>query len=190
VWAFVTLSSEGRIQWADFGSAREVTPPAFVKADEWNSFSVEPVRKMIVSPGGLPNDIDLYIAQRALELTAEVVCDGGEILFLSACPKGVGNARTKAEFYDKLICPLEEISAARCEDYRLYSHKPWRFARLIRRLNRLWLHSEIDNDGIKQMHMTPCESPQAVIDEWLRQNPHEKILVVDGGNKLLLRSAL
>lgn len=187
VRALVTLSSEGRIQWADFGLAKDVTSKAFSKADEWNCFTVEPVHKMIVSPGGLPNDVDLYIAQRALELTVEAVCDGGEILFLSACPKGVGSLRTKAQFYDKLVCPLDEINAADRENYRLYSHKPGRFARLMRRLNRLWLHSEIDAGEIEKMHMAPCPEPQAVVNGWLRQNPEEKILAVDGANKLLLR---
>jgi len=187
VWAVVTLSMEGQIQWADFGLAREVTSQAFLKADEWNSFSVRAVKKMVVSPGGLPNDVDLYIAQRALELTADVVCDGEEILFLSACPKGVGNIRTKNQFYDKLIAPLDEIAASSQRDYRLFSHKPWRFARLIRRLNRLWVYSQIEAAEIRKMHMMPCTSPQSVIDGWLDQNPDEAILVVDGANKLLLR---
>ncbi|MBL7214308.1 MAG: DUF2088 domain-containing protein [Phycisphaerae bacterium] len=187
VWAIVTLSSEGRIQWVDFGLARQVTAQAFLKADEWNCFSVEPVRKMIVSPGGLPNDVDLYIAQRALELTAGVVADGGEILFLSACPNGVGSLRTKKQFYDKLICPLEEIEACDQKEYQLFSHKPWRFSRLIRRLNRLRLYSQIDASEVEQMHMMYCPDPQVAIDEWLRQNPQEKILIVDGANKLLLR---
>lgn len=187
VWAIVTLSSEGQIQWADFGLAQEVTSQAFLKADEWNCFDVEPVRKIIVSPGGLPNDVDLYIAQRALELTGDVVRDGGEILFLSACPNGVGSLRTKSQFYDKLIAPLDEIRASSRDDYQLFSHKPWRFTHLIRRLNRLWMYSQIEAAEIEKMHMMPCTDPQDVVDAWLDQNPQEKILVVDGANKLLLR---
>lgn len=187
VWAVVTLSSDGQIQWADFGPMRDVTPRAFLEADAWNCFAVEPVRKMIVSPGRLPNDVDLYIAQRALELTAEGVCDGGEILFLSACPKAVGSPRTRTQFYDKLIGPLETISASSRDDYRLFSHKPWRFARLIRRLERLWLYSQIEAREVEKMHMKPCSHPQTVIDGWLGQHPDEKILIVDSANKLLLR---
>ena len=187
VWAFVTLSTDGQIQWADFGLSQKVTSKAFLKADEWNSFSVKPVKKMIVSPGGLPNDVDLYIAQRALELTADVVCDGGEILFISACPKGIGNIKTTGQFYDKLIAPIDEIAASSRHDYRLFSHKPWRFARLIRRLNRLWVHSQIEASEIERMHMAPSTDPQSVINGWFDQNLQEKILVVDGANKLLLK---
>lgn len=189
VWALTMLSSGGRIQWADFGPAPQAAAQAFLQADRWNNVDVRPVRRMIVSPGGLPNDVDLYIAQRALELSAGAVCDGGEILFLSACPNGVGSPLTSQQFYDKLICPLDAIEAADRKDYKLFSHKPWRFARLIRRLSRLWLHSRIDAATIEKMHMTPCPDPQAVVNDWLRQNPGEQILIVDSANKLLLRPA-
>ncbi len=46
---------------------------------------LELAKSGIVSPGGLSNDEDLYIAQRALELTRAAVTDGGEVLFLAAC---------------------------------------------------------------------------------------------------------
>ena len=189
VWALVTRSTGGQIQWAAFGPAQQVTGQAFLKADSFNCFSAQRVAKMIVSPGGLPNDVDLYIAQRALELTAGVVYDGGEVLFLSACPKGVGSLQTAEQFYDKLIRPLDEIKASDRNQYKLFSHKPWRFSTLIRRLKRLWLYSEIDNSEIEKIHMAPCDDPQAVVDGWLAENPQEKILIVDSANKVLLRPA-
>ena len=186
VWAFVTLSSDRHLNWADFGPAEEVTAKAFLLADIANRFTVKPVQKIIISPGGLPNDVDLYIAQRALELTTQVLSDNGEILFAAACPNGIGSPRTKEQFYDKLICPLEKIQAARQQDYQLFSHKPWRFARLIQRLNCLWLYSQIEASVIEKIHMTPCLNPQIVINDWLDQNPNEQILVIDGANKTLL----
>ncbi len=186
-YSLVTISSGGAIQWTDFGKAQSVAARAFDQTDAWNSFMVEPVSKMIVSPGGLPNDVDLYIAQRALELTHEAVCDNGEILFISACPNGVGSERTREQFYDKLIKPLDTIAAVGQTDYKLFSHKPWRFAQLIKRLSRLWFHSEIEASVIEKMHMLPCPNPQAVLDDWIIRNPQEKVLIVDGANKLLLR---
>ncbi len=190
VWALVTRSTGGQIEWAAFGPAQQVTGQAFLKADRFNCFSAERVSKMIISPGGLPNDVDLYIAQRALELTGGVVCDGGEILFLSACPKGVGNPRTAEEFYSKLIRPLDAIEASDRKQYKLFSHKPWRFAALIRRLRQLWLYSEIDDSEIEKIHMSPCADPQTVINGWLAENPQEKILIVDSANKVLLRQTI
>ena len=186
--ALVTISTDGVTQWAAMGPAKTVAAAAFEKADEWNSFVVEPVSKMIVSPGGLPNDVDLYIAQRALELTKAAICDHGEILFLSACPNGVGSERTTEQFYRKLIAPLEEMTAFDRQDYRLFSHKPYRLARLIKRLDQFWFHSEIESSVIKKMHLTPCPQPQWVVDQWLSKNPDERMLIVDGANKVFLRT--
>ncbi|MHC5083691.1 MAG: lactate racemase domain-containing protein, partial [Planctomycetota bacterium] len=60
VWALTTISSQKQIQWAAFGDAEKVTPQAFAQADAQNARAVKCADYMIVSPGGLPNDVDLY----------------------------------------------------------------------------------------------------------------------------------
>lgn len=186
-WALDTVSSEGIIQWADFGPAKEVTERAFQKADEWNMHSVDMADHMIVSPGGLPNDIDLYIAQRALELTHSVVNDGGQILFAAACPNGIGSELTKEHFEKRLTKSHVQILQQKPHEYHLFEHKPYRFAQLIQRLEKLWLYTEIKPDLVKKIHMSPCDNPQDVVTEWLDRRPNSKILIVDGANKMLLR---
>lgn len=186
LWALVTISQSVAIQWADFGPAQQVTLNAFTKADEWNMRTANPVDYMIVSPGGLPNDVDLYIAQRALELTSLVVNNGGQILLLAACPNGIGSELTKNHFENKLYEPIETILQQNPHEYNLFEHKPYRFAKLIRRLEKLWLHTEIPASIVKDIHMAPCSSPQDLISAWLYQKLDAKILVVDGANKVLL----
>jgi nickel-dependent lactate racemase len=188
VYALTTISSHQAIQWAAFGPIREVCQKAFAQADLWNLHTVNPVRRLVVSPGGYPNDMDLYIAQRALELTEQAVLDGGEILFVSACQDGIGPDASLEHFWNILILPLDEIYNAIEGDYKLFSHKPCRFAKLIQRLRKLWVHSEMPDDQIIAAHMTPVDSPQDIIDGWLKENPSEKILVVNGANKLALRA--
>ena len=64
---------------------------------------VKPVDRLIVSPGGLPNDVDLYIAQRALELTKAAVADG-DVRRLSSI-SGIGKRtaeRIVVDLRDKL----------------------------------------------------------------------------------------
>jgi nickel-dependent lactate racemase len=189
VWALTTISQSGKIQWADFGSAKEISAKAFLKADEWNMRTTERVDYLIVSPGGLPNDVDLYIAQRALELTTSVVRDGGEVLFLAACPAGIGSELTKEHFEKQLTKPLVQILAQKQSRYHLFSHKPYRFATLIQRLEKLWLYTEISPFCVKNIHMAPCDSLRYVISKWLTCRPDAKILIVDGANKLLLRNS-
>jgi lactate racemase len=186
VYAMATISSSGGIQWARFGEAAAVSADAFTQSDLRNTHTVEPTDRLIVSPGGLPNDVDLYISQRALELTQQAVRDGGEVLFVSACPKGIGHARTMENFYDRLIRPLDEIFSSIRGEYKLFSHKPYKFALMIRRLRRIWVHSQIPDERLAAAHLYPAGDAQAVVDGWLAENPRTRITVVDGANKLAL----
>jgi len=186
VYVLAMISSEQNLQWAGFGLIEPVSRAAFALVDERNTHTVNRVDRLIVSPGGFPNDIDLYIAQRALELTKNAVVDGGEILFLAACANGIGETHTLENFYNRLTAPLDEVLKTIEYDYKLYSHKPYKFAQLIRRLRRLWMHSEIPDAQIEAAHLFPAPKPQEVVDRWLAENPDVKITVVDGANKIAL----
>ncbi len=186
VYAMVTISTSGGIQWARFGEAEEVSRRAFAASDERNTHTVTPADRLIVSPGGLPNDVDLYISQRALELTKQGVREGGEVLFVSACPRGIGHERTMENFYNRLTRPIDEIFASIKGEYKLFSHKPYKFARMIRRLRRIWVYSEIADELIAGAHLCPTHEPQAVVDGWIAEDPDTRIIVVDGANKIAL----
>jgi len=186
VFALTSISSSGKIQWACLDTAKNAASKAFDIVDEKNTRTVAPTEYLIVSPGGLPNDIDLYIAQRALELTKQAVKDNGEILFISACPKGVGEEKTMQNFYDPLTRPIDEIRHSTEQDYKLYSHKPYKFAKLIQRLKKIWVYSELPDKTVKAAHLYPTPNPQAVVDNWIKQNPLAKITVVDGANKIAI----
>lgn len=187
VWALITIACEGTLQWAGFGPAKEITARAFQKADEWNMHIVDMADYMIVSPGGLPNDVDLYIAQRALELTHSVVNDGGQILFTAGCPDGIGSELTKEHFEKRLTKSHVQILQQKPHEYHLFEHKPYRLARLIQRLEKLWFYTEIKPHIVKKIHMCPCNNLQDVVTEWLDKRPDSKILIADGANKMLLR---
>ncbi len=186
VYAMATISTSGRIQWARFGEAEKVSREAFAASDRKNTHTVTPTDRLIVSPGGLPNDVDLYMSQRALELTKQAVTDGGEVLFVSACPKGIGHKRTMENFYDRLTRPIEEIFASIEGEYKLFSHKPYKFAEMIRRLRRIWVYSEISDALVSAAHLHAVHDPQAVVDGWIAEDPDTKITVVDGANKIAL----
>ncbi|HUW18164.1 MAG TPA: lactate racemase domain-containing protein [Sedimentisphaerales bacterium] len=186
VYTLATISTAGTIQWARFGAIERVAGEAFDKIDERNTHTVRPVSRLIVSPGGLPNDVTLYIAQRALELTKNAVADGGEVLFLAACPDGVGEERTMEHFYNLLTAPVDHILKSIESEYNLYSHKPYKFAQMIRRLRRIWMHTQIPDDLITAAHLHPVHEPQKVVDDWLAEDPQTRITVVDGANKIAL----
>jgi len=184
VFTLITITTSGQIRWAKFGPVEPVSAEAFATVDQCNTHTISPAGRLIVSPGGLPNDIDLYIAQRALELTKSAVTDGGEILFLAACPNGVGEEKTMENFYHRLTKPVDEILNS--IETKLYSHKPYKFAQLIRRLRRIHMYSQIPDDLVQAAHLYPAHNPQAVVDNWLTEQPDTKITIVDGANKIAL----
>ncbi len=189
VFTLATITTSGQIRWAKFGLVDTVSAEAFAIVDRRNTHTVAPAGRLIVSPGGLPNDVDLYIAQRALELTKDAVTDGGEILFLAACPNGVGEEKTMENFYHRLTKPIDEIFNSIESEYKLYSHKPYKFARLIRRLRRIHIYSQIPDDIVRAAHLYPAHEPQAIVDDWLTEQPDAKITIVDGANKIALYKA-
>jgi len=130
--------------------------------------------------------MSLYIAQRALELTKNAVKDGGEILFVAACPDGIGEKQTIENFYNRLTAPIDEILKSIESGYQLYNHKPYKFARMIHRLRRIWMYSEIPDSLIEAAHLYSTCEPQVVVDHWLAEDPDAKIRVVDGANKIAL----
>jgi nickel-dependent lactate racemase len=188
VYALTAISTSKKIQWARFGPVESVTRAAIDKIDERNTHTVRPVARLIVSPGGFPNDVSLYNAQRALELTRNAVTDGGEVLFLAACPDGVGEERTMENFYNLLTLPLEQVLKSIESQYKLYSHKPYRLAQLIKRLRKVWMYSQIPDGVVEAAHLHPTHRPQAVVDDWLAEDGDTKIIIADGANKIALYS--
>jgi nickel-dependent lactate racemase len=188
IWAMVMLSAGERLIWSRFGPVQDVSAESFLVTDERNIRDVTPATRLVVSPGGLSNDEDLYIAQRALELNRAAVLDGGEILFLAACPNGIGEPQTLASFYNRLTAPLDEVIQSIQQDYVLYSHKPYKFAVLIRRLRRIWIHTQIPDKLVEAAHMSVAHDPQAVVDGWLAEQPDARIIFIDGANKVALRA--
>ena len=186
VYSLLTVSSSLAIQWAGLGLAEEICGECFDVVDRLNTQTVSPTEYLIVSPGGLPNDVDLYISQRALELTKAAVADGGEVLFVSACPKGIGEKKTLANFYDILVKPLDEVLTCIRGDYKLFSHKPYKFAEMIERLAAIWMYSEIADDVVSSIHLKPTKDLQVIVDGWLKKSPDAKITIVDGANKIAL----
>ncbi|HIJ69870.1 MAG TPA: DUF2088 domain-containing protein [Planctomycetes bacterium] len=186
VYSLVTISDSGRIRWSRFGAARDVTAEAFDVVDEKNTHTTEAIDRLIVSSGGLPNDIDFYIAQRALELTKQPLADGGEVLFLAACPRGIGEEHTMENFYNRLTQPIDKILKSIEAEYEMFSHKPYKLARMLKSLRRIWMHTQIPDDLIEAAHLWPAHNPQKVVDTWLAENPDTKITIVDGANKIAL----
>lgn len=183
-YALTFLYSASQIFWAAFGKIKEVTREGIAQVDKMASVKVRPADYAIISPGGFPNDGSLYIAQRALELTKKAVRDGGEILFLAECRNGVAHNKEAEEYFHQALKePVDEI-LAHTGRYRLYAHKPYRFAQLLKRLSKIHVLSNLDDKTLEDIHLSPVKNAQEVVDSWLKIKPDARVLVFANANSL------
>jgi nickel-dependent lactate racemase len=178
------ISSGGKLVWADAGELEPVIAGGIEVLDKTASFTIKPTSKIIVSPGGYPQDVSLYHAQRGLELTKNAVRDGGEILFLAECRDGVAPEKAYENFYKKLTVPLDQVISSIKGKYHLYEHKAYKFAELLQRISDIKMFTELDKETVESAHLSKIEDPQKVIDDWIKNDPTTKILVLDKGNKI------
>ncbi len=186
VFTLSVVTSGGRLVWADAGEPCPVIARGIEVLDETSAFVVDPVPRIVVSPGGYPQDKSLYHAQRALELTKNAVLDGGEILFIAECRDGVAPEKAVENFYNKLTAPLDEVIEGIRGKYHLYEHKAYKFAELLKRVSAVKMYTRLDRETVEAAHLQWVQDPQAVIDEWMREDPNVKILVLDKGNKMAI----
>ncbi len=182
------ISAGDKVVWADAGQLEPVIARGIEVLDETSSFTVQKTARIIVSPGGYPQDKSLYHAQRGLELTKNAVADDGEVLFLAECRDGVAPESAIQNFYNKLTAPLDEVVESISDKYHLYEHKAYKFADLLLRLSSIKMYTELDKDTVDRAHLTKIADPQQVIDEWIEENPDVQILVLDKANKLAVYS--
>jgi nickel-dependent lactate racemase len=184
VFTLAVISNGQELVWASAGEPQPVTAGGIEVLDETSSFTVNPTDKIIVSPGGYPQDKSLYHAQRAIELTKNAVKDGGEILFLAECRDGVAPESAIENFYNKLTAPLEEVTNSISNKYHLYEHKAYKFAELMKRVSKIRMLTELNQETVESVHMEKITNPQEVVNHWIEENPDVRIIVLDKGNKI------
>ena len=105
-------------------------------------------------------------------------------MLLAECANGIApNAKARENFYDRLTRPLPDVLDSIKARYQLYSHKAYKFAEMIQRLDRIELHSGLDPTLVEAAHMSPVADPQGVVDGWIAADPGEGILVFDDASK-------
>ena len=186
VFTLSVVTDGGKLVWADAGEIEPVTQRGIKILDEIASFTITPTEKIILSPGGYPQDKSLYHAQRALELTKNAVKPGGEILFLAECKDGVAPETAIENFYNKLTAPIDEVTKSISDKYHLYEHKAYKFAELLKQLSAIKMYTELDEETVSRVHMEKVSDVQTVINEWITKDPDVKITILDKGNKLAI----
>ena len=188
-FALALVTTDRGILWAGGGTTEEVTRRGIEVVDRTAGLVLEPQRFLVVSPGGQPHDESLYTAQRALELSSAALRPGGEVLLLARCGNGIGPPGAREHFYEPLTRPLGEIAVTDRSEYRLYGHKPVKFARYIEGLAAVHMHSVLPADEVRRIHMLPAPDPQALLDRWVEAaGPGDRVAFLDDASKLAIHA--
>lgn len=182
VLALTAIPSHGQWHWAKLDTLFQATRTGIAKVDELMSFTLPAADYLIVSPGGYPDDANFFTAQRALALTKHAVAPHGEVLFLAYCANGIG----PQNFYETLRQPLAEILQQRENNPAPGSHGVYQLAAMLQQLRVIHIHSNLPDAIVANIHLHPCADPQALVQQWLAQNPLAKINILDGASKLAI----
>lgn len=127
---------------------------------------IETKRELVIaSCGGYPYDINLIQTHKTLDIAAHACTDGGTIILLAECRDGLGQPSFLKWFEEKNSRALE----ARLRDsYEVNGQTAWS---LLTRAGRYRIHlvSELPDDDVRRMRMTPARSLTEALDQIARE---------------------
>lgn len=139
---------------------------------------------ILTSPGGYPKDINLYQAQKALGHAALVARPGGMVILVAACPEGTGSEHY--ESWVKQRHSLQEVfTDFKKEGFRIGPHKAYQIARDATKV-RLLFCTEMPDDMVRQLLLTPVNSLQAGLDIALKDlKPGARVGIIPNANSTI-----
>lgn len=126
-----------------------------------HSFPIPEKRDVvIVSCGGFPHDINMIQAHKALDMAAHACNDGGTIVLLAECRDGLG----RSDFLKWFDAPNSRVLEERLRDgYEVNGQTAWALLTKAERY-RICLLSELRDEQVEKMHMTPVRSIADALD--------------------------
>lgn len=109
---------------------------------------------VIASCGGYPRDINLYQAVKALDMSSTACKPGGTLILVAECREGVGS-----ELYEEWArqsCDTQEHMVK--TNFTLGAHKAYLTSRVLRKLGKAVLVSQLEPHVAEDMGFTPARS--------------------------------
>jgi len=173
----VVLDGEHRIVAAVAGDVTLAHRQGCRKVDELYRIPLAQRTDIVLaSAGGMPKDINLYQAHKALENAALAVRDGGILILVAECSEGIGHPR----FAEWLTCgdPPDELLRRIREDFVLGGHKAAAIAKTLRRGVRVFLVSGLAPETVRTMSFVPFDLAQDALTAAYDQLGREATLAV------------
>lgn len=179
----VVLNSRKEIVAAVAGDVMRAHREGVKLVDSMYSATVPEADIVVTSAGGYPKDINMYQAQKAMDNCKHVVREGGTMILVARCQECLGN--------DVFACWVDaattiETQARRMDEcFELGGHKASVIARTAMRCD-IRLVSEIPEETVRKMFLTPAATPQEALDAALEKyGPGAKVIVSPFGGLVL-----
>ncbi|RZN15757.1 MAG: nickel-dependent lactate racemase [Methanosarcinales archaeon] len=179
----VVLDSNKNIIYAVAGDAIKAHRNGTQMVDKLYKIPVEPADVVIVSAGGMPKDINLFQAHKALENVKNASKDGGAIILAATCEEGYGN-RVFETWINECRTPQDAITRLQ-KGFVMGGHK----AALIGKLaleRELYLVSSNDSTFAERAYFKHASTLQKAVNAAMKSRTRPRVLVVPYGNITLL----
>ncbi len=174
----VVLDEQKRILHAVAGDHRLAHRAGCAHLDQLYKKTIQqPADLVVASAGGLPKDINLYQAQKALDNAAHAVRDGGIIILIASCQEGYGED-TFARWLQEAKGDETALIARVHRSFELGGHKAAALAMVARRA-AIYLVSDLDDQAARLALMTPFPDAQSALEAALaRLGPQASICLM------------
>ncbi len=138
---------------------------------------------VVISPGGMPKDIDLYQSHKAMENASLAVKQGGKIIIAASCEDGLG----EENFADALTSGLtpDELINELKEKFILGRHKASRIA-MIHKDSEISLITSLDEEIKNKLFVKIYDEIDEALNDAIEAiGPEAKILFIPHGASTL-----
>jgi nickel-dependent lactate racemase len=149
------VDEEGRARRVYAGDWRAAHRRACADYLEDHSVEIDSRRDLvIVSAGGLPWDINLIQAHKALDMAAHACLEGGDIILLAECAQGLGRADFLKWFEEEDSRALENRLRSA---YEVNGQTAWSLLVKAEKF-RVHLVSQLADEEVRRMRMNPART--------------------------------
>jgi nickel-dependent lactate racemase len=135
---------------------------------------------VVVSAAVHPMDINLFQAQKALETGKLALKDGGILILVARCQKGIGQ-ETFTQLLGRADSPEDALRLIQGE-YKLGYHKAAKMAE-IGKWAQIWGVTDLDDSTLESVFIKPYGDLQEAVEKALAQKgPQAQILFMPAGS--------
>jgi nickel-dependent lactate racemase len=176
------VDDKGRVEQVFAGHWRTAHERACEVYATAHSTAISEKREVvIISCGGLPYDLNLIQAHKALDMAAHACVDGGTIIWLAECGDGLGRIDF-LKWFESEDSRAQEIRLR--EHYEVNGQTAWALMTKAESF-RVHIVTDLDKDSVHRMRMIPANS----IDSVLAQiSPNTPGYIMPRGAALLPRT--